>query len=185
MVGKTLLLALAVFVGLAAQEARPKTDIVAMSRCDAGATTRFDPGRVEKNYRKAAADLERELSRFEKKALAKIEDGYDAGLPDATRTVVRKWKPSKPLPEQVRGLTIYVVTVDRGGTVGGLPRGGPVKGDIVLISRAARLKDCTRLAPVTFLTRELAAALGMRSSRGRCVISADGTEIEVTEGDRP
>jgi len=156
-----------------------------MSRCDGGRTTRFDSTAVEKNYRRAATDLERTLSRFEKKAVAKIEDGYDSGLPDPNQTVRRTSKLPKPLPEQVRGLTIYVVTVDRGGAVSGLPRGGSKKGDIVLISRAARLKDCTPLAPVTFLTRELAAALGMRSSRGRCVVSADGTEIEVTEGDRP
>lgn len=185
MIGRTLLLALAVLAGLAAQDARPKTDVIAMSRCDGGTTTRFDPARVEKNYRQAAAELERALTRFEKKAAAKIEDGYDSGLPDPKQTVRRTSKLPKPLPEQVRGLTIHVVTVDRGGTVHGLPRGGPKKGDIVLISRAARLKDCTRLAPVTFLTRELAAAIGLRSSRGRCVISADGTEIEVTEGDQP
>jgi hypothetical protein len=177
--------ALVIVAALAAQDARPKIEVTRASRCDGGGTSKFDADRVERNYREAAAALQRALSSFEKKAVAKLEDGYDAGLPDAARKLRRTWRPSKPLPEQVRGITIYVVTVDRNGSVRGLPEGAPRRSDVVLISRAARLKDCTRLAPVTFLTRELAAALGMRSSRGRCVISADGTEIEVTEGDRP
>ena len=193
MAGKVSMLVLALLAGLAAQDARPKPsdpargplEVVRVSRSDAGGTTRFDPDSVERNYRNAAADLERALSHLEKKTLAKMEDGYDAGLPDPVRTVQRTWKTSKALPEQLRGITIYVVTLDRKGDIQGLPQDKHRRKDVVLISRAARLKDCGRLGSVTFLTREVAASLGIRTSRCRCVVSADGTEIEITEGDRP
>jgi len=178
-------LTLALLAGLAAQDERPKLEVVRVSRLDAGGTTPFDSGRVEKNYQKAAADAKRALSSIEKKAAAKREDGFDSGLPDPTRSSRRTWKPSVPLPERIRGLTITVVTVDPNGIVHGLPKDPLGRSDLVLISRAARLKDCARLGRVTFLTRELAASLGIRSSRCRCAVSADGTQIEITEGDVP
>lgn len=182
-----LALTLALLAGLAAQDARPQLEVVRVSRLDAGGTTPFDSGRVEKNYQKAAADAKRALSSIEKKAAAKSkkEDGFDSGLPDPTRSSRRTWRPSVPLPDRIRGLTITVVTVDPNGIVHGLPKDPLGRFDLVLISRAARLKDCARLGRVTFLTRELAASLGIRSSRCRCAVSADGTEIEITEGDAP
>jgi hypothetical protein len=183
--GRAAALALTVFAGLAAQEAKKSFEVVRVSRCDAGQTIRFDPDRVERNYRTVAANLEQALARFEEKALARMEDGYDAGLPDPVRTVRRTWRPPMPLPESIRGAAIHVVTVDGDGKIHGLPEGGRRRNDIVLISRAARLKDCARLGPVTFMTRDLAARLGLRSSRGRCVVSADGTEVEITEGEAP
>jgi len=156
-----------------------------MARCDGGDTTRFDPGRVEETYRKAVAELERALSRLEKKAAPKPLDGYDAGLPDLRRSVRRRFRPESPVPERLRGATVYVVTVDRSGAVHGLPREAPKRNDIVLVSRAARLRDCAGLAPVTLLTRELAVSLGIRCAQCRCVVSADGSEIEIIEGDEP
>lgn len=183
--GRDAALALAVFACLSAQGARESLEVVRVSRCDAGRSIRFDPDRVERNYRTVAANLEQALSRFEKKALARMENGYDAGLPDPARTVRRTWRPPAPLPELIRGATIYVVTVDRHGKVHGLPEDGRRRNDIVLVSRAARLKDCARLGPVTLLTRDLANRLGLRSSRGRCAVSAEGTEVEILEGDSP
>ncbi len=185
MTGRAAALALAVFASLAAQEAGESLEVVRVSRCDEGRTTRFDPGRVERNYRTVAANLEQALSRIEKKAFARMEDGYDSGLPDPVRTVRRTRRPSTPLPESIRGTTIHLVTVDRDGRAHGLPEGGSRRKDIILISRAAKLKDCARLGPVTLLTRDLAARLGIRSSRGRCVVSADGKAIEITEGETP
>jgi len=183
--GRAAVCALAILAGLAAQDREPKLDVVRVSRCDAGPAIRFDPDRVERNYRAVAADLERALSRLEKKALRRIKDGYDAGLPDPVRTVRRTWRPSMPLPESIRGATIHVVTVDRDGRVQGLPEGGGGgrRNDIILISRAARLRDCARLGRASLLTRDLAARLGLQSSHGRCVVSADGKAIEVTEGE--
>lgn len=174
-----------VFAGLAAQEARPSFDAVRESRCDAGSTTRFDPRRIEENYRKVARELAEALSRVERSAISRLDDGYDAGLRDPVRRLRRTWTPPQPLPEQLRGLTIYVITIDRNGRIDGLPTEGTKQGDIVLTSRAARLKDCARLAPVTFLTPELAAALGIQTSRCRLVVKADGKEIDIAEGDLP
>jgi len=197
--GRAAVVALAVLGGLAAQDAKPTLEVIRVSRSDGGGTTRFDSGRVEKNYRDAVAVLEQALSRYEKEAVARMEDGsldsaaagglaqdkYDAGLPDPTRTVRRTFRPSMPLPEPLRGATITVVTLDRNGVIQGLPKAPLRRSDVVLVSRAARLKDCARLGRVTFLTPELAASLGLRASRGRCVVSADGTKIEITEGDLP
>lgn len=184
--GKTLGLSLAFLAGLAAGETRPRLEVVRVPTADAGGTARFDPALVEKNYRRAADDLKAAFSRFEKKAVGRIEESsFDAGLPDPVGTVQRIWQPATPLPEPLRGITIHVVTVDRRGRIEGLPPDGGGKTDLVLISRAARLKDCSRLGRVTFLTPELAARLGVRASRARCVVSRDGTEIEITEGNRP
>ena len=185
MIGRAAAVALGILACLAAQEAKLKLEVVAISRCDAGSTSRIDLDRVEKNYRAAARDLKQTLVSFEKKALDRLEDGYDAGLPDPGSSARSTWKPTTPLPEQLRGITIYVVTIDRSGKVHGLPREGRGKGDVVLVSRAARFKDCAALAPVTFLTPEFASTLRIRTSRGRCVVSRDGREIEVIEGDQP
>jgi len=183
--GKAVGIAIAVLAGLAAvQQEMPALEVVRVAHADAGGTSRFDLGLIEKNYRNAAADLKAALSRFEIKAPARIDENYDAGLPDSTRITRRSWRPPKPIPEPLRGITIYVVTVDRAGHIQGLTP-DTRKSDLVLISRAARLKDCSRLGRATFLTRELAARLGIRTSRARCVVSTDGTEIEITEGDRP
>jgi hypothetical protein len=183
--GKAVAIALAVLAGLAAQGASPNLDVIRVPRSDGGGSVRFDPDRVEKNYRDGGATLKQALSRFERKAVARMEDGYDAGLPDPIRTVRRRWKPSKPLPEPLREAVISVVTLDRNGAIQGLPKAPLRRGDVILVSRAARLRDCARLGRVTLLTRELAARLGIRASRGRCVVSADGAEIEITEGDVP
>ncbi len=183
--GKPLAIALAALAGLAAQGAGPTLDVVRVPRSDGGETVRFDPAGVEKNYRDAGAALKQALSRFERKALARMEDGYDSGLTEPIRTVRRTWKPSKPLPEPLRGATISVVTLDRNGAIQGLPKAPLRRGDVILVSRAARLRDCARLGQVTLLTRELAARLGIRASRGRLVVSADGAEVEITEGDIP
>jgi len=183
--GKAVTIALAALAGLAAQGTRPPLDVIRVPRSDGGGTVRFDPARVEKNYREAGAALKQALSRFERKAVARMEDGYDAGLPDPTRTVRRTWKPSQPLPVALRGVTVFVVTLDRNGAIQGLPKAPLRRGDVILVSRAARLRDCACLGQVTLLTRELAARLGIRASRGRCVVSADGAEVEITEGDVP
>ncbi|MBI2901126.1 MAG: hypothetical protein HYY17_13160 [Planctomycetes bacterium] len=185
MIGRTAGVALAVLAGVAAQEAIPELEVLQEPRCDGGNTSRIDLDRVERNYRDAARGLRQSLAGFQKKALDRLEDGYDAGLPDPSASTRSMWKPSTPLPEQLRGITIYIVTVDRDGKAHGLPRGGRGKEDVVLIARAARLKDCAPLAPVTFLTREFASTLRIRTSRGRCVVSRNGTQVEVTEGDQP
>lgn len=188
--GRDIAIALVLFAGLAArgerfESAHQELGAVRVARCDGGAVVPFDLGRVEKNYRSAATGLQRALSRFERTVITRIDDGYDAGLPDPVGTGHRRFRPSKAIPPELRGLTIYVVTVDRNGVVRGLAQGVPNRNDVVLISRTARLKDCAGLAPVTLLTRELAAALGIRSSRCRLVVSADGSEVEITEGDPP
>lgn len=176
--GRSLIVALAAFGGLTAQDAGREMEVVRVPRSDGGRTTRFDPGRVEKNYQNSAKTLKQALSGLERKVSARMEEGYDAGLPDPVRTVRRTWKPSSPLPRQIRGTTIYVVTVDRNGNCHGLPK-NLGRADIVLVSRAARL------GMVTLLTRQVAESLGIRTSRARCVVSADGTEIEIAEGDVP
>lgn len=175
---RSMAVALAALASLATQDAERETEVVRVARSDGGRTTRFDPARVEKNYQIAANALKQALSRLEKKATARMEEGYDAGLPDAVRTVRRTWRPSSPLPRQIRGTTIYVVTVDRKGNVHGLPK-DLGRTDIVLVSRAARL------GTITLLTRAVAESLGIRTSRSRCVVSTDGTEIEITEGELP
>lgn len=182
---RTAAIVLATLAGLAAQDLKQELDVVRVHRADAGETGRFDPATVEKNYRQAVAALEGALSRLERQAPARLDDGYDSGLPDPTGSVRRAWKPSSPVPAPLRGVTIHVVTLDRNGRVWGLPEGPRRRGDVVLISRAARLKNCVRLGTMTLLTPELAASLGLQASRGRCVVSADGTEIEVIEGERP
>lgn len=183
--GRSIVVALAALARLTAQDAGREMEVVHVSRSDGGRTIRFDPGQVEKNYQNAANALKQAFSRIEKRAIAQIAEGYDAGLPDPVRTVRRTWKPSTPLPRQIRGVTIFIVTVDRSGIVHGLPKEPVQRTDIVCVSRAARLGDCMRLGTVTLLTRPIAESLGIRTSRARCVVSADGTEIEITEGDTP
>jgi len=177
--GRSMVVALAALAGLTAQDTGREMEVVHVSRSDGGRTTRFDPGLVEKNYQNAANALKQALSHVERKAIAQIEEGYDAGLPDPVRIIRRTWKPSTQLPRQIRGVTIFIVTVDRNGIVHGLPKELVKRTDIVLVSRAARL------GTVTLLTRPIAESLGIRTSRARCVVSADGTEIEITEGDVP
>lgn len=176
---RSIAVALAALASLATQDAERGTEVVRVARSDGGRTTHFDPARVEKNYEVAANALKQGLSRLEKKAASRMEEGYDAGLPDPARTVRRTWRPSSPLPRQIRGTTIYVVTVNRNGNVHGLPEAPLGRTDIVLVSRAARL------GTITLLSRKVAESLGIRTSRARCVVNADGTEIEIIEGETP
>jgi len=183
--GRTAFVALAFLASLARQGTEHEMEVVRVSRADGGRTGRFDPVRVEKNYQKAASDLKQAFSRLERKPTVGMDEGYDAGLPDPLRSVMKTWKPATPLPLPLRGTTIYVVTVDRNGTVHSLPRTPLGRADIVLVSRADRLQDCASVGTVTLLTRPVAESLGIRTSRARCVVSADGAAVEITEGDIP
>ncbi len=178
-------MALAALAGLGAPLGNPALETIHVRRADRGETVRFDPARVEGNYRRAATALKETLSRFQSGTPALMPRRHDAGLPDPIRTVRRTWKPRQPLPEPLRGATIFVVTIDRTGRIQGLPQDPLRRRDVVLVSRAERLSDCAALGGVTLLTRELAERLGLQASRARCTVSPDGAAVEIIEGDVP
>jgi hypothetical protein len=146
----------------------------------------IDLGRMKRSYEDLKARLSRSLTTsLQKELLAVAPKGYDAGLPACRRRDVRRFRPSRQMPGELLGKTLWFTEIKVGTrpTLPDLVRSDP--GAVVFALKTdtfEALADASKALgrSVSLASKDLAAALGVRCGPALVSISNEG-EVEIHE----